>query len=114
MAQASYSFLDVAALDEVRERFAAGDALAIINYINAFDPEIPEDAEVGLPYGFLDVTNDFNVAPDDALMIINAINAGFGGEAESAAQDSSNSGELDSLLGLLAIDTAPQLTRRRK
>ncbi|MEP9385942.1 PAS domain S-box protein [Mesorhizobium sp. KR9-304] len=31
MAQASYSFLDVAALDEVRERFAAGDALAILS-----------------------------------------------------------------------------------
>src|SRR5687768_2958392 len=31
MAQASYSFLDVAALDEVRERFAAGDALVILS-----------------------------------------------------------------------------------
>jgi hypothetical protein len=31
MAQASSSFLDVAALDEVRERFAAGDALAILS-----------------------------------------------------------------------------------
>ena len=31
MAQASYSFLDVAALDEVRQRFAAGDALAILS-----------------------------------------------------------------------------------
>ncbi|MDQ2704546.1 MAG: PAS domain-containing sensor histidine kinase, partial [Pseudomonadota bacterium] len=31
MAQASYSFLDVAALAEVRERFAAGDALVILS-----------------------------------------------------------------------------------
>src|SRR5688572_20546652 len=31
MAQASYSFLDVAALNEVRERFAAGDALVILS-----------------------------------------------------------------------------------
>ena len=31
MAQASYSFLDVAVLDEVRERFAAGDALVILS-----------------------------------------------------------------------------------
>jgi PAS domain S-box-containing protein len=31
MTQASYSFLDVAVLDEVRERFAAGDALAILS-----------------------------------------------------------------------------------
>ncbi|HEY6630789.1 MAG TPA: PAS domain-containing sensor histidine kinase, partial [Rhizobiaceae bacterium] len=31
MAQAPYSFLDVAALDEVRERFAAGDALVILS-----------------------------------------------------------------------------------
>ena len=28
---ASYSFLDVAALDDVRERFASGDALAILS-----------------------------------------------------------------------------------
>ena len=27
----SYSFLDVAVLDEVRQRFAAGDALAILS-----------------------------------------------------------------------------------
>ena len=31
MAQASYSFIDVAALTEVRERFAAGDALVILS-----------------------------------------------------------------------------------
>ena len=31
MASASYSFLDVAALDGVRERFASGDALAILS-----------------------------------------------------------------------------------
>ena len=31
MPSASYSFLDVAALDDVRERFAAGDALAILS-----------------------------------------------------------------------------------
>jgi PAS domain S-box-containing protein len=31
MAQASYSFIDVAALDKVRERFAAGDALVILS-----------------------------------------------------------------------------------
>ncbi|MEW9807739.1 PAS domain-containing sensor histidine kinase [Mesorhizobium sp. ZMM04-5] len=31
MAQTTYSFLDVAALDEVRARFAAGDALAILS-----------------------------------------------------------------------------------
>ena len=31
MAQATYSFLDVAVLDEVRERFAAGDALVILS-----------------------------------------------------------------------------------
>ena len=31
MAQASYSFLDVAALDGVRERFARGEALVILS-----------------------------------------------------------------------------------
>ena len=31
MPSASYSFIDVVVLDEVRERFAAGDALAILS-----------------------------------------------------------------------------------
>ena len=31
MASASYSFLDIAVLDGVRERFAAGDALALLS-----------------------------------------------------------------------------------
>ena len=31
MPSASYSFLDIAVLDEVRQRFAAGDALAVLS-----------------------------------------------------------------------------------
>jgi hypothetical protein len=54
----------------------AGDALAIINYINAFSVlVVPESAALGQPFGFLDVIKDNVIAPDDALTVINAINA---------------------------------------
>src|SRR5204862_4053180 len=43
---------------------APGDALAIINYINAGLPTaIGPNSQIGQPYGFLDVTGDDNVAP---------------------------------------------------
>ena len=49
----------------------AGDALAIINYINAFRAgPVPDNAAVGLPYGFLDTHLDDNVAPSDAIDVI--------------------------------------------
>jgi hypothetical protein len=71
----------------------AGDALAIINYINAFGSgAVPAGAAIGQPYGFLDTTGGVNgtgddfIAPDDALAVINAINAGLGGEGEASAE----------------------------
>ena len=107
----------------------AGDALAIINYINAFDSgEVPEDALLGQPFGFLDTTKDNFVAPDDALTVINAINSGLGGEQESTlTQDGSSSFAIpggqpispsseistDELIGLLAMDLVLQSKRRR-
>ena len=38
----------------------------------------------GTPFGYLDVIADNFIAPNDALAIINAINAGQVGEGESA------------------------------
>jgi hypothetical protein len=71
----------------------AGDALAIINYINAFTASaVPAIAGIGKPFGFLDTdggengTGDNFVAPNDALAVINFINAGLGGEGEAAAR----------------------------
>jgi hypothetical protein len=86
----------------------AGDALAIINYINAFDPlDVPANAEEGLPFGFLDVVKDNVIAPEDALTIINAINAGLGGEgeAEASAEGAVRSAGLD-VNGQVAGDEA--------
>jgi Dockerin type I domain len=105
----------------------AGDALAIINYINAFGAgTVPAGAAVGQPYGFLDTSDDNNVAPNDALDVINAINAGQGGEGESMADQSrvSRSAPVDQppvtndqpsltvLIDLLALDLAVQQKRR--
>jgi hypothetical protein len=117
----------------------AGDALAIINYVNTFgSTEVPEDAQVGLPFGFLDVNNDDNVAADDALTVINAINSGLGGEGESRnaefrMQNAEWEGEngrggergsgplkgvaqerIEELIELLAVDASRQAGRRRR
>ena len=69
----------------------AGDALAIINYINAFGPgAVPASALIGnrsafdTSGGVNDVGDDF-IAPADALAVINVINARQGGEGESFA-----------------------------
>jgi hypothetical protein len=106
----------------------AGDALSIINYINSFDfSEVPDDAQIGQPFGFLDTTHDNNVAPDDVLSVINAINAinsEPGGEGESPANEkrayastdqlsSSPAYSFDELIGLLALDIDSQTKRRR-
>jgi hypothetical protein len=102
------------------DHIAAGDALAIINYINSFGPtDVPEDAAIGLPFGFLDPTNDNNVAPADALEVINHINAFGNSEGESSISDSlvpqvgRRSPDPD-LLTLLALDTATGTPRRRR
>jgi hypothetical protein len=100
---------------------AAGDALAIINYINSFSAgPIPEDAVIGLPFGFLDVSGgpngqgDNQVVAGDALSVINAINAEGEGEAEGG-QLSVVSGQLsDDLIQLLAADAAEQGVRRKR
>jgi Dockerin type I domain len=101
----------------------AGDALAIINYINSFQSgPIPKNAVLGLPFGFLDTDRDNSVTAGDALRVINAINAAEG-EGESgpmvpigqALPDRPPLGDtLDSLLTLLALDTAAQSPHRRR
>ncbi|HMC10688.1 MAG TPA: dockerin type I domain-containing protein, partial [Pirellulaceae bacterium] len=99
----------------------AGDALEIINFINAFGSKpVPTDGRATGPY--CDVNADGSVAPNDALDVINAINAGQGGEGEGArSQGSGASSEqaprggmgMDELTALLAIDVASQPRRRR-
>jgi len=55
------------------ESIAPGDALDVINYINAFGSGLLPPERSGS--GYLDVIGDDNVAPNDALAIINYINA---------------------------------------
>jgi Dockerin type I domain len=53
---------------------APNDALAVINYINAFGSRsVPLTAVVQAPY--LDTSGDDFIAPNDALNVINHINA---------------------------------------
>lgn len=63
-------------------QITAGDALAVINYINANGSgPVGEEASFGPPY--YDVNGDDQVGPADVLKVINYINAGF--ESEGAA-----------------------------
>jgi uncharacterized protein YkwD/D-arabinose 5-phosphate isomerase GutQ len=93
----------------------AGDALAVINYLNAFGAgAVPENAADGPP--FYDVTGDNFVAADDALTIINLINAQGQGEGESAfamaASGPAPNVQAD-VLAMLALDAAHESERRR-
>jgi len=104
----------------------AGDALEIINYLNAFGAQsVPEEALIGTPFGFLD-TGGEGGAPDnfvtagDALDVINFLNAGLGGEGESVAAGSETNIEsprpadtLDELINLIAADETGFTGRRR-
>jgi hypothetical protein len=99
---------------------AANDALAVINYINgiskflngqvpALGTALPNNGGTvayGGPFGYLDVNGDGFVAANDALAIINVINAHQGGEGGPSDTDSD-------LMTLLAIDVASQPRRRR-
>lgn len=104
------------------------DVVAIINYINAIgtqDPNslnLPDDAVIGFPFGFLDTDGDNKILGGDVIKVINYINAGKpdGGEAPqesepvamlSAEAESSNA---DDLFALIAADTASQFGRRRR
>jgi hypothetical protein len=89
----------------------AGDALLIINWLNAHNnsSHSVDAAEGEAAVGdFYDVSHDNSIDPIDALLVINDINAHPDGEGESmAATDSS-------LLALLAQDTAEATQGRRR
>jgi Dockerin type I domain/Bacterial Ig domain/Bacterial cadherin-like domain len=93
----------------------AGDAIEIINYINAFGSgDIPNGAAAEPPY--LDVTGDNKIGAIDAVEVINHINAfGPGGEGEGAAVSGAalEMSQMD-LLNLLAMDVAGQPRRRNR
>jgi hypothetical protein len=104
---------------------APGDALAIINYINAFGAgSIPVSAAPGAPY--LDTTGgaghgDNAVVAGDALAVINYINAfgaglpGPAGEGEATGLNQPLADKLPSdLIFLLAADIARQGVRRHR
>jgi hypothetical protein len=88
----------------------AGDALAVIDFINAFGPQaVPIDAAAGPP--FYDVSDDGFVSAVDALIIINNINAGIDAEGEWPVA-TTDSMAVDSLLATIGSDSVTR-TRRR-
>lgn len=102
---------------------APNDALAVINYINAYGAgPVPSSALLVAPY--YDVNGDNFVAASDVLDIINHLNA-FGsatsrdaassgdmGEGESSATDRGDHWD-EEWITLLAMDVAGQTKRRR-
>jgi hypothetical protein len=107
--------------DQPDGQIVAGDALAIINYINAFGAgKIPDNAAPGAPY--LDTTGgpgnhgDNNVVAGDALDVINYVNAFGSGSSGPAGEGEASGAALGAdydVLALLAIDVASQAKRRR-
>jgi hypothetical protein len=113
------------------DKIAPIDALQIINYINACGnvngghvPALGSTtcgggrADYGKPFGYIDISGDDFVAPNDALTVINAINAGQGGEGEAIQESGVGNRESvgdasGDLMTLLAIDVASQSKRRR-
>jgi hypothetical protein len=98
----------------------------VINYINAFGSNaVPNDGSASGPY--YDVNADGFVAPNDALAIINALNAGQGGEAEPGQtsfpvdfatsepglQSITTEVAFDDLITLLAVDANAQSACQR-
>jgi hypothetical protein len=91
---------------------AANDAVAVINYINAFKSgPVPPSAFIGQPFGFLDTNADGNVAPNDALDVINAINGDQEGEGEGGSD--LLAADANDLLALLVYDLLAQSQRKR-
>jgi len=97
---------------------APGDVLSIINWINAHGTHsAAAEGEAGAGT-YYDVDRDNAIAPIDALLVINYINAhpvaggatgsGAAGEGESSATND------QSLLALLAQDTAEATQGRRR
>lgn len=99
----------------------ANDALAVINYLNAFGPgAISPTAVQGPPY--YDTNGDTLLSAVDALLVINVINAGLGGEGERQGGSAIADGEQGAgaandvtaeLIALLAFDFGQQPRRRK-
>lgn len=99
----------------VDAKVVPADALAIINFINAFGSQpVPDAAVAGPPY--YDTSDDDFVAPNDVLAIINHINA-FGSGTSGPAGEGESTPSSDrapkvspipqaDLIALLATDTA--------
>ncbi|MBW8883564.1 MAG: DVUA0089 family protein, partial [Planctomycetia bacterium] len=94
----------------------SADALAIINYLNAFGSA---SAPAGRPPPFYDVDSDSFITPNDVLQVINAINSGAAGEGESAAPvTTANNSAAPSTLSSTLVDAVfaeqtPPTSKRR-
>ena len=99
------------------KQVAAGDALNIINFINAFGSSPSNKENVPLS-AYLDVNGDGFISPNDALDVINYLNA-FGSSggttlsAAAATQPSAASQPSEDLIALLALDPGQQAKPRR-
>jgi hypothetical protein len=97
-------------LDVTGDRSAvAGDALEIINRINAFGSgKLPVRPAIVAPY--FDTNGDDSVAPNDVIEIINAINSGLNRSAPAAEgegqllAESATPPSLEELIALLSFD----------
>jgi hypothetical protein len=106
------------------------DAQEVVNYLNTHrqDHDVPANAVLGLPFGFLDVVPNNFIEPFDALEIINILNAQpRGGKGESVVGTGAPAQRVDvpsptspplspdsDWLTLLALDLAQTQTISKK
>jgi hypothetical protein len=113
--------------DEASKKSMRGPEKGTFYFSGVFDgrkPECPIFAPQNVPF-LLPASGDNSIAPNDALMVINFINAQGAGEGEASTSSppveaamltgATPAGEQLSgdLLTLLAFDTAPLSIRRR-
>jgi uncharacterized protein DUF5650/dockerin type I repeat protein len=101
---------------------APNDLTAIISYLNGFGAsDVPKNASIGKPFGFIDANGDDQVAPNDLTKVISYLNAFGAGEGESAVQSPKSNVQSrdtaepsnDQVLMLLAMDASQQATRKK-
>jgi uncharacterized protein DUF5650/dockerin type I repeat protein len=101
---------------------APNDLTAIISYLNGYGAsDVPANAQIGKPFGFLDANGDDQVAPNDLTKVISYLNAFGAGEGEAPVQSPKSNvqgqdgraNDFDAVLMLLAMDASEQATRKR-
>ena len=78
------------------DHIVAGDALDVINYLNAFGAgPVPANVEIGQPFGFLDTSGGPNGAGDNFITAGDALDVIISSTPASAVKESQQGANLE-------------------